>query len=154
MKRVLGFIVFCVISFSYSQGQEVHFGYDEAGSQVYRQVKEVSEFEIVLHDFNEKRVTQSVENEDENSFFKEVEIYPNPVKDVLTVEWSEKIEDKIYQVQLYQHSNLHWVYKSEGESLHYRKVKIAMQEYPYGIYILTFVLKDGRRMSVNIIKQS
>lgn len=138
---------------------EYLFTYDDAGNQVLR--KKSKNCSIVIPgDLFSKDQKESLSdiptliNSDlpQNDFFKEVKIYPNPVKDYLTVEWSEAIGKKIYQVMVFQHSNLHWVYTSDKTALANRKFKLNMQELPYGVYVVTFILQDGKRISANVSK--
>lgn len=173
MKQSLLLVMLIFFTLSYGQGNPIFFIpdpsiqpvttpcnyvflYDKSGNQILREqrncdpplVWEVSksnnELNQAIH-----RVSSTSSNED---FFKEVKIYPNPVKDYLTVEWSEAIGKKIYQVMVFQHSNLHWVYTSDKTALANRKFKLNMQELPYGVYVLTFILQDGKRMSANVSK--
>lgn len=138
---------------------EYLFSYDIAGNQILRN-KNGSCGITLSRDLLSKTKQESVSdatgliNNDlpQNDFFKEVKIYPNPVKDYLTVEWSEAVGQKIYQVMVFQHSNLHWVYTSDKTALANRKFKLNMQELPYGVYVLTFILQDGKRISANVSK--
>lgn len=147
-------------SSSYSRTPcEYLFSYDIAGNQILRNKSGscgITLSKDLLSKTKQESVsdTSSLINNDlpQNDFFKEVKIYPNPVKEYLTVEWSEAIGKKIYQVMVFQHSNLHWVYTSDKTALANRKFKLNMQELPYGVYVLTFILQDGKRISANVSK--
>ncbi|WP_417430977.1 T9SS type A sorting domain-containing protein [Halpernia sp.] len=138
---------------AYSQ-TEVYFKYDEAGNQKYRGT-----------DINANRITNGenktplVEtsatpqvNEDD-LFLSKVNIYPVPVKTILTIEWAEEVDGLIQNVSLYEHSTVHWAFQRENKPELNRKVEIDMTGYYMGVYIVRFQLTDGRVISKNIIKQ-
>lgn len=156
MKNKIIILVLLIFSIGCLAQTELIFTYDEAGNQIYRGPKEVKK-EDGLHLIFGKSTENNSQLSDESVsfeslFLKEVRIYPNPVKDVLTVEWTENVSDKIREVRVYQHNTLHWLYTSDKTAIQHRGFQLNMQEQPYGIYILSFLLSDGKTVSVNISK--
>lgn len=160
MKRKILSISSLFISFLGFAQTEVYFKYDEAGNQRYRgtnsagktvpeEIKEVKKAEEI------KTVT-SIKQEtvmDEKAFWKQIRLYPVPVNDYLTIDWTEEVDGLIESVALYQHSTVHWKFQQQNIPSLNRKLKINMTGYDWGIYILHFTLKDGRVFSRNITKR-
>ncbi len=139
----------------------VYFKYDEAGNQRYRgtdaAAKQVSE-DIT------KSKTEKIQEEpktlvskesaiDEKIFWQGIRLYPVPVNDVLTIDWSEDVDGLIESVSLYQHSTVHWKFQQQNIPDLNRQIKINMSGYEWGVYVLHFTLKDGRKFSKNITKR-
>jgi len=133
---------------------EVYFRYDEAGNQRYRgtnagnktteeHVKKVS---VV------KAQAQSSAT-DEAAFWKQIRLYPVPVNEVLTIDWTEEADDLIESIALYQHSTVHWKFRQQNMPGLNRQLKINMTGYVWGVYVLRFTLKDGSVFSRNITKR-
>lgn len=151
------FLFFLIFSFQFLFSQAVFvFDYDESGSQVYRgfnQNRKAIDLlggDELFSDLHQKGAKGL--DDDIYLFLKEVRIYPNPVKDILTVDWTERVSDKIHQVRVYQHNTLHWLYTSDKAAIEQKGFTLNMQGQPYGVYILTFLLSDGRIVSVNLLK--
>ena len=134
---------------------EVYFKYDEAGNQRYRGL-----------DANAKQASGTllkVESEtvsltqpqimDEKTFWKQIRLYPVPVNDFLTIDWTEEVDGLIESVSLYQHSTVHWKFQQQNLPELNKKMKINMSGYDWGVYIIRFALKDGRVFSKNITKR-
>jgi len=161
MKKILYSFAFFSANWTFSQiipptQPTLNFEYDEAGNQIYRGDGFLSRSQSI---FPEKTETSDQESTlltsavlDEKEFWNNIRIYPVPVKDVLTIDWTEKIDDLISNVGLYQQSTVHWVFQSEKIPSFNRKIQINMSKQYMGVYILTFTLKDGRRLSKNITK--
>ncbi|ASE60119.1 hypothetical protein CEQ15_00585 [Chryseobacterium indologenes] len=144
----------------YSQ-TEVYFKYDEAGNQRYRgtnstgkKSEETVPREIKLQELlKPQTVTQQSSTIDEKAFWKQIRLYPVPVNDYLTIDWTEEVDNLIESVSLYQHSTVHWKFQQQNTPGLNRQVKINMTGYDWGVYILRFTLKDGRVFSRNITKR-
>ncbi|MCX8530808.1 hypothetical protein [Chryseobacterium luquanense] len=161
MKKVL--YCFAVFSANWAYGQiiiqpptSVNFEYDEAGNQKYRgdgvlsRNQNVGLEQTYILDSSDAPTTSAVLTEQE--FWNNIGIYPVPVKDILTIDWTENVNDLISSVGLYQQSTVHWVFQSEKIPSLNRKLQINMSKQYMGVYILVFTLKDGRRVSKNITK--
>lgn len=129
---------------------EVYFKYDEAGNQRYRGP-----------DANAKQAPETLAKTDlktasimdEKTFWKQIRLYPVPVNDVLTVDWTEEVDGLIDNISLYQHSTVHWKFHEQNLPNLNKQVKINMTGYDWGVYIIRFTLKDGRIFSKNITKR-
>lgn len=155
MKKSIYFLFcLCFCQIYFAQTTTLYFKYDEAGNQKYRgtdinanrMITENSQTPLV-----ESAVVKKV-NEDD-VFFSKLSIYPVPVKNILTIEWAEKVDGLIRNISLYEHNTVHWVFQRENKPELNRRVEIDMTGYYMGVYIVTFQLKDGRVISKNIIKQ-
>jgi hypothetical protein len=155
MKRKILSLFSLLIGFLGFSQTEVYFKYDEAGNQRYRgtnatgkQAEEVKEVEEV------KAVAVKQDPViDEKSFWKQVRLYPVPVNDFLTIDWTEEVDGLIESVSLYQHSTVHWKFQQQNIPSLNRQLNINMTGYEWGVYIVRFALKDGRVFSRNITKR-
>jgi len=149
-KNYLGAIFLCTTLGVSAQQTEVYFKYDEAGNQRYRGPEATAKQAA-----NSIKTTSlaSPQTMDEKAFWKQVRLYPVPVNDVLTIDWTEETDKMIESVSLYQHSTVHWKFQQQNLPSLNRQLKINMTGYDWGIYILRFTLKDGRIFSKNITKR-
>lgn len=150
-KNYLSALFLCTaLGTSYAQVTEVYFKYDEAGNQRYRgpdsAAKQASE---------QSRTTALAGSQlmDEKTFWKQIRLYPVPVSDLLTIDWTEEVDGLIESVSLYQHSTVHWKFQQQNLPDLNRQLKINMTGYDWGVYVLRFTLKDGRAFSKNITKR-
>lgn len=128
--------------------QEIHFNYDEAGNQRYRGINQTGKAAP-----KSDVLAASVMDQKDKEFLEEIRIYPVPVKDVLTIDWSDKVDGLIDSVSLYQHSTLSWIFQQKNMPSLNRQLNINMATLYKGIYILRFTLTDSRVVAVNIIKE-
>jgi len=161
MKKKLFSLSSLMIGFFGFSQTEVYFKYDEAGNQRYRGTNAASKKaeqlvpkEIQLNE-QPKTVadTQLISVIDEKTFWKQIRLYPVPVNDFLTIDWTEEVDGLIESVSLYQHSTVHWKFQQQNIPGLNRQVKINMTGYDWGVYILRFTLKDGRVFGKNITKR-
>ena len=89
---------------------------------------------------------------EDDTFWREIKIYPVPVKDILTIVWSDKVDRLIDEVSLYEQNTVHWKFQQKNIPNLNRQVQIDMTDYYMGVYILSFQLKDGKIISKNITK--
>ncbi|WP_261511051.1 T9SS type A sorting domain-containing protein [Chryseobacterium paludis] len=159
--KILSLFSLLIGFFGFSQ-TEVYFKYDEAGSQRYRgpdinEKKTTDELKKVAKT-EQKEVKPLVENKqqpaiDEKAFWKQIRLYPVPVNDVLTIDWTEEVDGLIESVSLYQHSTVHWKFQQQNMPSLNKQLKINMSSFEWGVYVLHFTLKDGRVFSKNITKR-
>lgn len=153
-KKVFSLFSLAIAFFGFSQ-TTVYFKYDEAGNQRYRGP-----------DINGKQASKTVTNTepksatlsqpatiDEKAFWKNVRLYPVPVNDILTIDWTDELDQLIESVSLYQHSTVHWKFQQQNLPSLNKQLKINMTGYDWGVYVLRFTLKDGRIFSKNITKR-
>ncbi|ASE63905.1 hypothetical protein CEQ15_21720 [Chryseobacterium indologenes] len=160
MKRKLFSIFSLLIGFlGYSQ-TEVYFKYDEAGNQRYRgtnaagkKAEEIIPKDVKVQEAKVTTVPQQSPVIDEKAFWRQVRLYPVPVNDFLTIDWTEEVDGLIESVSLYQHSTVHWKFQQQNTPDLGRKIKINMTGYDWGVYILRVTLKDGRVFGRNVTKR-
>lgn len=135
----------------------IYFEYDESGNQVFRgdgmlsrsaNIYSSQQSEITIQ--NNPQVSLSLI--EEKDFWNNIQIYPVPVKDNLTIAWTDSINDLISEIGLYEQNTVHWVFQSKKIPTLNKTIKIDMMKQYMGVYILTFTLKDGRRLSKNVTK--
>ena len=155
MKRKLLSLSSLMIGFFGFSQTEVYFKYDEAGNQRYRGIDAAGKKaeEIVSKEAKVAAVTRQVPVIDEKTFLKQIRLYPVPVNDYLTIDWTEEVDGLIESVALYQHSTVHWKFQQQNIPDLNRQVKINMTGYDWGVYVVRFTLKDGRIFSKNITKR-
>ncbi|WP_313000608.1 hypothetical protein [Chryseobacterium gleum] len=148
-RKIFPLICLMIGIWGYSQ-TEVYFKYDEAGSQKYRGPEDIAGKSSSQLKTASLSTTQMM---DEKTFWKQVRLYPVPVNDVLTIDWTEETDKLIESVSLYQHSTVHWKFQQQNIPGLNRQLKINMTGYDWGVYVLRFTLKDGRIFSKNITKR-
>ncbi|WP_433627027.1 hypothetical protein [Chryseobacterium cucumeris] len=155
MKRKLLSLSSLMIGFFGFSQTEVYFKYDEAGNQRYRGIDAAGKKaqEIVSKEAKVAAVTRQAPVIDEQTFLKQIRLYPVPVNDYLTIDWTEEVDGLIESVSLYQHSTVHWKFQQQNIPDLNRQVKINMTGYNWGVYVVRFTLKDGRVFSKNITKR-
>lgn len=161
MKRKLLSLFSLFIGFLGFSQTEVYFKYDEAGNQRYRGTnsagKNVGDQILKETKVDEQSktaaITQQAPAMDEAAFWKQIRLYPVPVNDYLTIDWTEEVDGLIESVSLYQHSTVHWKFQQQNIPELNRQLKINMTGYDWGIYILRFTLKDGRVFARNVTKR-
>lgn len=158
MKRKLLSIFPLLIGFFGFSQTEVYFKYDEAGNQRYRGTNSAGKQAEEPAKAEAKSVSATQEQPesqpiDEAAFWKQVRLYPVPVNDILTLDWTEEVDGLIESVSLYQHSTVHWKFQQQNMPDLNKHIKINMTGYDWGVYILRFTLKDGRVFSRNITKR-
>ncbi|HAO29678.1 MAG TPA: hypothetical protein DCQ68_22765 [Chryseobacterium indologenes] len=161
MKTKLLSLFSLLIGFWGFSQTEVYFKYDEAGNQRYRGTNPSGKKEpaIIPKEIKlEEQVKKTVASQqapvmDEKTFMKNIRLYPVPVNDYLTIDWTEEVDSLIESVSLYQHSTVHWKFQQQNSPDLGRKIKINMTGYDWGVYILRFTLKDGRVFGKNVTKR-
>lgn len=147
-----GALLSCNMYLSQSSPTRAIFLYDDAGNQIYRGDGLMLRSKSASNTEDSNNIKSVSALMDKKEFWSYIRIYPVPVKDVLTVDWNEEVNDLISEISLYEQNTVHWVFQSKSISTLNKEVKIDMSQKYMGVYILTFVLKDGRRISKNITK--
>lgn len=160
-KNILSLFSLFIGFLGFSQ-TEVYFKYDEAGNQRYRGTNSAgkqapeetkTEAKTIVPEAKTTAFIQAEPTMDEKTFWKQIRLYPVPVNDFLTIDWTEEAEDLIESVSIYQHSTIHWKFQQQNIPGLNRQLKIDMSGYDWGVYILRFTLKDGRVFGRNITKR-
>lgn len=141
---VLGFLGFSQTT------TEVYFKYDEAGNQRYRGTN-ISARQAAPD--KTKAVSSQKEDEKDKKFWEGVKIYPVPVKDILTLEWTDENNALIENVSLYEHNRVDFVFQQKNIPNINKQVQVDMSKMYMGVYVLSFQLKDGKVISRNIIRE-
>lgn len=153
-KKLLSLFSLTIGFLGFSQTQ-VYFKYDEAGNQRYRGTDvNARQAQQELSD-RENAVSQNSNSAvmDEKSFWSKVRLYPVPVNTILTIDWTDEVDGLIESVSLYQHNTLNWKFQQQNLPNLNKQVKISMTGYDWGVYVVRFILKDGRIFSKNITKR-
>lgn len=150
MRKKMFSLFSLLIGFLGFSQTEVYFKYDKAGNQQYRG-PDINAKQAPAESKNTSLTTSQVM--DEKTFWKQIRLYPVPVNDVLTIDWTEEADGLITSVSLYQHSTVHWKFQQQNLPQLNRQLKINMTGYDWGVYVLRFALKDGRVFSKNITKR-
>lgn len=154
MKKRLVSLFSLLIGFLGFSQTEVHFKYDEAGNQRYRGIDaNAKQAPETLSKAQSPTTSLAQSQMDEKTFWKQIRLYPVPVNDILTIDWTEEVDGLIGSVSLYQHSTIHWKFQQQNLPGLNKQVKINMTGYEWGVYMLRFTLKDGRIFSKNITKR-
>ena len=155
-KLYLSAVILCtMLSTLSAQQTEVYFKYDEAGNQKYRGPDSAAKQASENLSKTESKTSSLADFQmmDEKTFWKQIRLYPVPVNDFLTIDWTEETDNLIESVSLYQHSTVHWKFQQQNLPELNRQLKINMSGYDWGVYVLRFTLKDGRVFSKNITKR-
>ena len=150
MRKKMFSLFSLLIGFLGFSQTEVYFKYDEAGNQRYRGPDSAAK-QAPAQSKTALLTTSQVL--DEKAFWKQIRLYPVPVNDFLTIDWTEDVDGLIQSVSLYQHSTVHWKFQQQNLPDLNRQLKINMTGYDWGVYVLRFTLKDGRVFSKNITKR-
>lgn len=139
---------------SYSSAQtDIIFNYDEAGNQIYRGISNHTNKKAIPRSNSFWGQSSNSLEEQNTKFWKNVTLYPVPVKNILTIEWNQEINPLIESISLYEHSRLSQIFIQKNASTLNNRLEINMQNYYIGVYVLSFHLKDGKVISKNIIKE-
>lgn len=148
MRKLL-ILIFAIGAFSLQKAQKIIiFQYDEAGNQVLRTGKSNNAFTNNKHSL--PFIADKVKTE-EDLFWEKIDIYPVPVKDVLTLRWQSETRDLIADINLYEHNSLSNLYTYK--ILNTNNIEINMRGFRRGVYILSFTLNDGKTYYRNIVKE-
>ena len=159
MKIKLLLVFFLLFQLSAVGQQKLVFNYDTAGNQILRErlclnctqikapiVESKDSLSIQLN----QEVDPAIELLAEEDELR-ISAYPNPVSDVLQVEWIEHPILVPRQVLLYSGDNrqLAQIGLHKNQNLQ----DISFYRYPTGMYILVVVFENGQRRSFQIIKK-
>ncbi|KKO89200.1 hypothetical protein AAW12_24055 [Sphingobacterium sp. Ag1] len=150
-RKFLSLMSILIGIIGYSQTTEIYFKYDEAGNQRYRG-PDAGAKNAPNSTAKTASVTESTIS-DEAAFWKQIRLYPVPVNDYLTIDWTEEVDGLIESVSLYQHSTVHWKFQQANIPSLNRSLKMNMTGFEWGVYVVRFTLKDGRIFSKNITKR-
>ncbi len=134
---------------SFSQ-TNIYFDYDQAGNQKYRGTVIIPNSQTSTQKNAAEFSLREISKEEEQ-FWTGIKLFPVPVKDVLTVRWTDALDELIENVSLYEHQTINWNFFQKNIKNLNKEIQVDMQGYYLGVYIIKFQLKDGRVYSRNII---
>jgi len=151
MKHIL-FLFFTFFVLNFTNAQTLEFTYDVAGNQIKR--------ELVTISVNSIMSTNSVETEQEeqtmlpksnslNENSTTIEFYPNPVVDLLNVEWSSELQ--LTQIIIFDNKGKLLQLKKVSTSV--RRETFNLSTYSPGIYYLRVFDASEQSKSYKIIKK-
>ena len=151
VRKILTLIFTIIVSVLVFSQTNIYFKYDEAGNQKYRgnNISGKKAEETTKQVFN----SLFSEQNNEEKFWAEVSVYPVPVKDILTIQWTNSVDEMIDTVSMYQFGIVNWNFQQKNIPNLNRQIQINMSSYYMGVYVLSFILKDGKVYTRNIIKQ-
>lgn len=150
MKSLFTFFLFICSLYFYQAQTNVVFNYDNAGNQISRLLSDnysnQSSSSIISTILKQNNKTE------EELFWEKVQIYPVPVKNILTITWNTDISNLVSNINLYEHNTLSNLFSLNTNHLNNR-IEINMTGYNIGVYIISFTLKNGKIYTHNIIKE-
>ncbi|MEC5395516.1 T9SS type A sorting domain-containing protein [Bergeyella sp. RCAD1439] len=127
----------------------MYFQYDASGNQIYRGLDK--SYTSTSKEGNAHPIV--ILSDESDRFWNEIKVHPVPVKDLLTISWTEEIDEMIESVSLYAHNTLYEpIHRKNSPNIN-RQIQVDMSAYYMGVYLLSFQLKDGTVHTKNIIKQ-
>ncbi len=155
MKKYTLFILCCVLIVSFANAQEeykISFSYDAAGNQILRDrvcvncnsaKTPVDSTAVVSLDEKQEEVK---ENEETTS---SIVAYPNPVTDVLQVEWVTT-DNMVQKVTLFSGSGR--LLQSKAVRSKDDAINLNFSGYPPGSYYVMVLYSDKTKQSFQVIK--
>ncbi|MBP7173953.1 MAG: hypothetical protein KBA33_07810 [Cloacibacterium sp.] len=151
------FALFILITSLGKAQTKIIFEYDEAGNQIIRKTCTYCRGIISPPPPPQKDIEVPVEEKNsqsnEDPFWKGVRIYPVPVKELLTIDWDTENDALIHSISLFENNRMAFLFEQNNSPNLNRQIQFNMSGYYMGVYVLTFSLKDGRKITKNIIKE-
>jgi hypothetical protein len=157
MKKFILFIIFCGLSVSFGNAQEeykISFSYDTAGNQTLRDrvcincnsaKTPVDSTAVAALD---EKLDELKENE-ETTQNSSIIAYPNPVTDVLQVEW-ETTDNAIKKIMIF--SGIGRRLQSKNIRSKDSGINLNFSNYPPGSYFVMVLYADKTKQSLQVIK--
>ncbi|MEH6681044.1 MAG: T9SS type A sorting domain-containing protein [Sediminicola sp.] len=150
------FCAFAISSLNAQEQYEITFGYDNAGNQILRdrvcvncQTASKTAIDSTKVEIMEEEIAVLKEDTIDSDFFKIV-AYPNPVTDILRVEWVAS-DNGIQQITLFSLDNRQLFQKIVKDG--WNGLNLDFNGYPPGSYIVLVGYADGSKKSFQVIKK-
>lgn len=143
--------LFCLFFFSIQAQDKLVFSYDNAGNQILRD-RICLNCSAAKADVAKDAIPSTDSDEIAQDWLDEKFIAsPNPVTDILSVEWINKKETEILQLSLYGSGNrlLYTLKPVTGIN----QAEFNFSRYPSGFYILLVSYSDGKTETYKILKK-
>ncbi len=118
------------------------FSFDKAGNQ--------RSSAICTKEDKTNHTSKEQEQEDIEEIASKIEVYPVPVQDFLNIRWAQEVDDLVDRIVL--SDMLGRVSLPITKPANSFQTRINISSYSDGVYIVSFFLKDGRRLNKNILK--
>lgn len=125
-----------------SYTSEQCFSFDKAGNQ--------KTAENCIKKDTPNQTSKEEEQEDIKDIASKIEVYPVPVQDFLNIRWTQEVDDLVDHILL--SDMLGCVSLPIAKPANSFQTRINVSSYADGVYIVSFFLKDGRRLNKNILK--
>lgn len=150
------FYAFTLISGHAQSQYRISFSYDAAGNQTLRnrvcvncnRSAKVADSTIVAAVEDQKALAE--DKIPENPRVSEIVAYPNPVTDILTLEWSDNAK-KVAQIVLF--SGIGQQLYQKSIHTHQGTVDLNFSTYASGRYVVVVLFTDGSRHNFHVIKK-
>lgn len=158
MKHNLLLLIFVLCAANLFAQQKLRFTYDTAGNQITRarvcntclKAKLPATVDSLVVDslaIDAIAAQTSLPNIDEDF---RLAVYPNPVSDILSMDWDPLPNDGAVAVQVYSMSGRQLAsYDLRPGETH---SEISLGKYPIGLYMLSLKLKSGKSKRIKAIK--
>lgn len=146
-KVVLLMTLFPLATMAQQLPSKVVFEYDTAGNQVYRGIEIDMTPNVLSRAENEETLEepQGVGYEDSK-----LKYYPNPVQNVLYVEW-DRVYKEVAAISLYTAN--HQVLQQIGNLSFENQTQVRFDQLPKGSYFMVVFYQDGTKENITIIKR-
>ena len=139
-----------------NENSKLIVAYDNAGNQTQRFYCSDPDYCVPLasknehiEEFTSKDLIEEDPDIAEIDYVNQLQIYPNPTKDMVTVQLDSELLSNIEYVRLYNtNSSLLQELSFEGTN----KVRVDLSEKPVGVYFIHIHLNDGNSITKKIIK--
>lgn len=140
----------------FNENSKLIVAYDNAGNQTQRFYCSDPDYCVPLaskneqiKEFTSKDLIDEEPDIAETDYINQLQIFPNPTKDTVTVQLDSELLSNIEYVRLYNtNSSLLQELSFEGTN----KVRVDLTEKPMGVYFIHIHLNDGKSITKKIIK--
>lgn len=154
---LLSLWVFALSGLNAQSQYKIEFGYDSAGNQILRDrvcvncqsaAKTPLDTTIVAEVAGKKDLLEDdISDEPENT---NITAYPNPVTDVLTVEWATT-KNKVGSILLHSATGQELGNNKIGPNQ--QNIELYFGRFPPGLYVVLVIYADGTKESFQVIKK-
>lgn len=147
-KVVLLMALFPLAALAQQLPTKVVFEYDSAGNQIYRgiEIDMTSAARSILENEEDTQAEQEMFGYEDSK----LKYYPNPVQNVLYVEWDRKYKE-VVSISLY--TSNHQVLQQIGNLAFENQTQVHFDQLPKGSYFMVVFYQDGTKENITIIKR-
>lgn len=159
--KIIKYVILLFPASSYAQ-TPICYDYDASGNRVARSICVVAQTVVHHHDSSNNTVNADLaaltkadslialgQNTSVNSIPEgAIKVFPNPIEEILTVEFSGNEDASLYNLQIFDASSRLFI---ENNTLQ-RTTNVNMQQAKPGNYYLVLTNKDGKRLYWKLVK--